>query len=71
MEKQTAKKEDDQLCGPRLTKKIDDFILEVSAEAGLASHDRPANMTGKDGDVDMLRTGNTSIFQLEKTKNDD
>ena len=71
MLKETAKKEDDQLCGPRLTKKIDDFILQVSVEAGLADQDRPAHMTGNGGEVDMLRTGNTSIFQLEKTKNDD
>ena len=39
-------------------------------EAGIG--EPPGSAAGKGNDeVDMLRTGNTSIFQLEKTKNDD
>ena len=34
--KEITKKEEEDLCGPRLTKKIDDFIFSVSVEAGLA-----------------------------------
>lgn len=30
-----AKKEDEQLCGSRLVRKIDDFVFQVSVEAGL------------------------------------
>ena len=34
--KQQKKKEELELCGPRLTKKIDEFIFSISVEAGLA-----------------------------------
>ena len=73
-EKALTKKEDDQLCGPRFVKKIDDFIFAVSIEAGLAvTEDKSKNFAGGNGTngQDMLQTGNTSLFQLEKTKNDD
>lgn len=70
-DKENAKKEDDQICGPRLVKKIDDFILQVSVEAGLAATDDYLMSKEKTNQQKMLETGNTSLFQLEKTKNDD
>lgn len=73
--RQVVRKEEEELCGPRLTKKIDDFIFQVSVEAGLAD----SNEETKDGvpnygnthNQEMLQSGNTSLFRLEKTKNDD
>ena len=34
--KKHIRKEEEQLCGPRFTKKIDDFILGINVEAGIA-----------------------------------
>ena len=44
-------------------------MFQVSVEAGIG--EPPGSAAGKGDEVDMLRTGNTSLFQLEKTKNDD
>lgn len=38
MNKKLTRKEEEQLCGPRLTKKIDDFIFGVTVEAGIDSN---------------------------------
>ncbi len=61
-----------------MTKKIDDFIFQVSVEAGLENTEEvkvPESATKGFGDSSeqqlMLQTGNTSLFRLEKTKNDD
>ena len=65
-----TKKEEEDLCGPRLTRKIDQFIFEISVEAGLqTSIDEKSPRSSEQNK--MLQTGNTSLFQLEKQKNDD
>ena len=75
-QKEQKIKEQVEMCGPRLTKKIDDFVFSLNVEAGLNDQNfageasstlNQATMRQKE----MLETGNTSIFQLEKDKNDD
>ena len=71
--KEAAKKDEEELCGPKLMKKIDDFMFQVSVEAGLANpmEESKANATMNATQNVMLQTGNTSLFQLEQTKNTD
>ena len=71
--KEEAKKNEEELCGPKLMRKIDDFMFQVSVEAGLADpmEESKANATMNATQNVMLQTGNTSLFQLEQTKNTD
>ena len=62
--KEAAKKDEEELCGPKLMKKIDDFMFQVSVEAGLANpmEESKANATMNATQNVMLQTGNTSLF---------
>ena len=71
MIKEQIKKEEEELCGHRLTRKIDDFIFQVSVEAGLADPNDRDNNGNNALNNEMLQTGNTTLFVAEKTKNDD
>ena len=71
--KEATKKDEEELCGPKLMKKIDEFMFQVSVEAGLAdpTEETKANATMNGTQNLMMQTGNTSLFQLEQTKNTD
>ena len=62
--KEAAKKDEEELCGPKLMRKIDDFMFQVSVEAGLAdpTEESKANATMNATQNVMLQTGNTSLF---------
>ena len=73
-QREATKKDEEELCGPKLMKKIDEFMFQVSVEAGLADPTEElngANATMNATQDMMLQTGNTSLFQLEQTKNTD
>ena len=75
-QKQAIRKEEEELIGPRLVKKIDDFIFGVAVEAGMDAgnadeESKSPNYRREKQQEEMLQTGNTSQFNLEKTKNDD
>ena len=64
-----AKKEQEQLCGQGLVKKIDEFVFQVSVEAGLPfSETMP---TSKGGMLQFGEMRNISAFGLEESKNID
>ena len=63
-----AKKEDQDLCGHRLVKKIDEFAHQVYVEAGI-EEENEAQLSLKQ--QKMLETGNTSLFRLDHGKTDD
>ena len=60
--KEATKKDEEELCGPKLMKKIDEFMFQVSVEAGLAdpNEENKAAMQGTQNA--MYQTGNTSLF---------
>ena len=61
------------MCGPKLTKKIDEFIFQMSVEAGLEEPTEANSAIQNFGNVrnPLLETGNTSLFRLERQKNED
>ena len=66
LEKQAKrKKEEEEVCGPRMMHKVNKYLNEMNKVVGQEDQ-RESKLERQ---KQMLQTGNTSLFELEKNKN--